>query len=61
MLPLVGGLFVLVEALEQTGVIATISALLREAAAAFGGGRGLGGRRHRRRRQQPHQQPAGRH
>ena len=32
-LPLVGGLFVLVEALEQTGVIAMISALLREAAA----------------------------
>jgi arsenical pump membrane protein len=37
-LPLVAGLFVLVEALNQTGLIGTISALLRQAAAASAAG-----------------------
>jgi arsenical pump membrane protein len=37
-LPLVAGLFVLVEALNQTGVIAMISALLRQGAAASAAG-----------------------
>jgi len=37
-LPLVAGLFILVEALDQTGVIGTMSALLRQAAAGSSAG-----------------------
>ena len=59
-LPLVAGLFVMVEALVRTGVIAQLSALLHRGGRAIGGEGDVAGRHRHRDRRQCRQQSAGR-
>jgi arsenical pump membrane protein len=58
-LPLVAGLFVLVEALDKTGLIRSVSDLLRTAAEQAKTQTALGGGESYRFRLQSHEQPAG--
>ena len=57
-LPLVAGLFILVEALNRTGVLPSLAHVLKQAATAAPHAHVVGRGRRRRRRIEPHQQSA---